>query len=297
MAPVRVVCAVALSLSLVPVATLAQPAPPATPARPRAGSSPTAGSPPFDMARPIAARPTVFIEDMTWMEVRDAMAAGKKTVILASGGIEMNGPYLVAGKHNIVLRATTAAIARQLGNALVAPIVGFVPEGNIDPPSGMMRYPSTVGISEDTFKRLLTDIANGLRVHGFEHIVMIADSGGNVNGMKAVAADLTAAWAGKNTTIHYIAEYYDYPALTTWLESQALVEVDEGHHDDLGITALMMVTDPSSVRMDERLAAGRFSINGINLAPADTTIALGRRAAEWRAEQAVKAIRKVIPTP
>ena len=112
MRPVRVVPALAVSLVILAagVAGAQQPAL-STPPRPRAGSSPGAGSPPFDMARPIAARPTVFIEDMTWMEVRDAMAAGKKTVILASGGIEMNGPYLVAAKHNIVLRATTAAIA------------------------------------------------------------------------------------------------------------------------------------------------------------------------------------------
>src|SRR5437870_11158359 len=77
--------------------------------------------------RPIEAAETVFIEDMTWMEVRDAMKAGKDTVIVATGGIEQNGPYLVAGKHNVVLRATTEAIARKLGNALVAPIIGFVP--------------------------------------------------------------------------------------------------------------------------------------------------------------------------
>jgi len=291
----------ALPASLVAVALLAclpvlcaaqQPAPPA---RVRAGSSPAAGSPPFDMARPIAARPTVFMEDMTWMEVRDAMAAGKKTVILASGGIEMNGPYLVAAKHNIVLRATTAAIARQLGNTLVAPIVGFVPEGTIEPPSGMMRYPSTISVSEDTFKRLLADIANSLRVHGFQHVILIADSGGNVKGMQEVATELSKAWEGKGATIHYIPEYYDYPGLTTWLESQGLVEVDEGHHDDLGITSLMMVSDPNSVRMEERIAAGKFSINGISLAPAEKTIALGRRAAEWRAEQTVKAIRKLIP--
>ena len=75
-------------------------------------------SPDPESPRPIAAADTVFIEDMTWMEVRDAMKAGKDTVIVATGGIEQNGPYLVTGKHNVVLRGTTAAIARKLGNAL-----------------------------------------------------------------------------------------------------------------------------------------------------------------------------------
>ena len=77
---------------------------------------------------PIPAVNTVFIEDMTWMEVRDAMKGGKDTVIIATGGIEQNGPYLVTGKHNVVLKGTTEAIARKLGNALVAPIIAFVPE-------------------------------------------------------------------------------------------------------------------------------------------------------------------------
>ena len=52
--------------------------------------------------RPIEAADTLFIEDMTWMEVRDAMKSGKETVLIATGGIEQNGPYLVAGKHNVV---------------------------------------------------------------------------------------------------------------------------------------------------------------------------------------------------
>src|ERR1700754_1486087 len=81
--------------------------------------------------RPIAAVESVFLEDLTWMEVRDALKAGKNTVIVATGGVEQNGPYLVTGKHNVVLRGTTEAIAKKLGKTLVAPIVPFVPEGEI----------------------------------------------------------------------------------------------------------------------------------------------------------------------
>ena len=90
---------------------------------------------------------SVFIEQLTWMEVRDAMKAGKTTVIIPTGGVEQNGPYLATGKHNYILRATTEAIARKLGNALVAPIVVFVPEGDIDPPSLHMKYPGTISLT------------------------------------------------------------------------------------------------------------------------------------------------------
>jgi creatinine amidohydrolase len=85
-----------------------------TPVRPgRAGSS--GASPDPNTPRVLDAVDSVFLEELTWLEVRDAMRAGKRTAIVATGGVEMNGPYLALGKHNYVLRATTEAIARQLG--------------------------------------------------------------------------------------------------------------------------------------------------------------------------------------
>src|SRR5688572_23825034 len=96
-------------------------------------AQPSALSPDPNGPRPIDALDTVFVEEMTWMEVRDALKAGKATVIVPTGGVEQNGPYLATGKHNYVLRGTAEAIARKLGNALVAPVVPFVPEGDIDP--------------------------------------------------------------------------------------------------------------------------------------------------------------------
>ncbi|MGD8359891.1 MAG: creatininase family protein [Gemmatimonadota bacterium] len=84
-----------------------------------------------DEPRPIDAFDTIFLEEMTWMEIRDALRDGKTTAIVATGG-EQNGPYMVTGKHNVILRARTEAIARKLGNALVAPIVPFVPEVGLD---------------------------------------------------------------------------------------------------------------------------------------------------------------------
>src|SRR3954451_11817870 len=143
-----------LSLALCASALFAAPLP-----------DPTAPDP--NSLRPIEAVDSVFIEDLTWMEVRDAIRGGKETVIVATGGIEQNGPYLVAGKHNVVLRGTAEAIARKLGNTLVAPIIGFVPEGDLDPPSSHMMYPSTFGVTEDTYRRLLTDVCQDCRSHGF----------------------------------------------------------------------------------------------------------------------------------
>jgi creatinine amidohydrolase/Fe(II)-dependent formamide hydrolase-like protein len=247
--------------------------------------------------RPIDALDTVFLEEMTWMEIRDAMRAGTDTIIVATGGVEQNGPYLAAGKHNYVLRATTEAIARKLGKTLVAPIVAFVPEGDIEPPTEHMRYPSTISLTEDTYRRLLTDICSSLRAHGFAHIVLIGDSGGNQEGMKAVGASLNARWTDGKTRVHFISEYYDYPAVTRWLEQQGIKQVPQGIHDDFAITATMMTVDPATVRMKERIAAKQFRINGVDLAPAAETIAWGRKIVDYRAEATVVAIRRSLAQP
>src|SRR5262245_25767903 len=140
------------------------------------------------------------------MEVRDALRAGKTTVIVPTGGVEQNGPYLATGKHNYILRATAEAIARKLGDALVAPVVAFVPEGDLAPPTGHMRYPGTISLTEDTYQRLLAEICACFRAHGFGHVVLVGDSGGNQKGMREVAARLNGTWAGDRTRVHFISE-------------------------------------------------------------------------------------------
>ena len=121
--------------------------------------------------RPIAAIDSVWIEELTWMEIRDALAAGKTTVIIPTGGIEQNGPYLALGKHNYVLEAACEGIARDLGTALCTPIIKLVPEGSFDDPSGHMRYPGTLSLRNETFQMVLNDVASSLKAHGFKHIM------------------------------------------------------------------------------------------------------------------------------
>jgi creatinine amidohydrolase/Fe(II)-dependent formamide hydrolase-like protein len=249
-------------------------------------------SPDPNSPRPIEAVDSVWIEELTWMEVRDALKGGKTTVLVPTGGVEQNGPYLVTGKHNVVLRAMCEAIARKLGHTLVAPIVPFVPEGDIDPPTLHMKYPGTISVTEETYERLLVDICASLKTHGFEHIVLLGDSGGNQKGMEAVARKVNAQWASARTRVHFIPEFYNYPAVARWLEEQGIRQEDEGLHDDFAITAIMMTVDPATVRMRQRQSAGNFRINGVELAPADRTIAWGKKIVDFRAAATVAAIRK-----
>ncbi len=244
--------------------------------------------------RPIDALNSIWIEELTWMEVRDAIAAGKTTAIISTGGIEQNGPYVATGKHNYILQSACEWIARDLGNALCAPILKLVPEGNIEEPSGHMRYPGTISLREETFQAVLDDIASSLKAHGFKHIIFIGDSGGNQRGMSAVAERLNERWTDAHA--HYIPEYYDNDGVVAYMENElGIVEGEsEGFHDFYWITAMQMVTDPATVRYDQRVAKGLASINGVSIVPKEKTIDVGRSLMRWRTDQTVKAIKAAI---
>lgn len=247
-----------------------------------------------DTPNPIPMPNTVWLEEMTWMDVRDALKAGKTTVIIPTGGLEPNGPWLATGKHNYVLQANCEAIARKLGNALCAPVIKFVPEGNFDPPSSHMVSPNTVTLREETFRALLTDVVHSFQVHGFKKIFLIGDSGGNQPGQRAVADSLTAIWKGDPIVAH-IQEYYDYAGVMKYMESHGIVASErENLHDDPIITLNMFITDPKSVRYEERVKAGKAGINGVSIADRAKNMELAKQIVDFRATTTVEAINKAI---
>jgi creatinine amidohydrolase len=249
-----------------------------------------------DAPNPLPAPNTVWLEEMTWMDVRDALKAGKTTIIIPTGGIEPNGPWLVTGKHNYVLHANCDAIARKLGNALCAPIVKYVPEGDIEPKTGHMASPGTITMREATFQAVLTDVAESLQAHGFKTIVFIGDSGGNQKGQETVAGTLTAKWAGKAVALH-IGDYYTYNVVMKHFEDQGLLPKDrklEGMHDDPVITLNMFIDDPNSVRYDARVKAGKASIDGVSIADKAKATDFAKKIVAFRADYTVAAINKAI---
>lgn len=249
-----------------------------------------------DTPNPIPTPNTVWMEEMTWMDVRDAIKAGKTTVIISTGGIEPNGPWLATGKHNYVLQTNCEAIARKLGNALCAPIIKLVPEGRIDPPSGHMVSPGTMSVREETFRAVLTDAVYSLKMHGFKDIILIGDSGGNQNGQRAVADSLTAIWKGDPVVAH-VQEYYDYAGVANYMKSHGIVDdpkANENLHDDPIITLNMFMTNPQTVRYDERVKSGKATINGVSIADKKRNLELAKTIVEFRASTTVDAINKAI---
>jgi creatinine amidohydrolase/Fe(II)-dependent formamide hydrolase-like protein len=248
-----------------------------------------------DAANPLPAVRTVWLEEMTWMDVRDAMKAGKRTIIIPTGGVEPNGPWLALGKHNYVLQSNCDAIARTLGNALCAPVVKFVPEGDVATKSGHMASPGTITMREETFRSILEDTARSLQAHGFENIILIGDSGGNQAGQKAVAEKLNAEWNGKAVAAH-IPQYYDYAGVAKHFADTGLIKdgQSDNMHDDPIISLNMFNTDPNSIRYEQRVKAGKASINGVDLSNREKSADLAKKIVEYRATVTADAIRKAI---
>jgi creatinine amidohydrolase len=249
---------------------------------------------------PLEPSASLWLEELTYLEVRDRIAVGDTTAIIPTGGIEENGPYLATGKHNVILRSLCPAVAAELGNALCAPIVQFVPEGAFDPPTGSMMFPGTFTLRDDTYIALLEDIGNSLKAHGFRNIVLIGDSGGNQRGMAAAAESLNEQWKGSGVSAHFVLEFYTpgWEETEKYTEEQLGVAEGEsdGYHDDIWVTAMMMVDDPESVRYEQRIAADRASINGVDISDLAATTELGKKMIRFRAEYGANAIREAINT-
>lgn len=228
---------------------------------------------------------------MTWTEVRDAIAGGATTVILPTAGTEQNGPHMVTGKHKYIVEEASRRIALELGNALVAPVVTYVPEGDVDPPSGHMRYPGTVTLPNEHFMKLLEYAARSFRAHGFTDIALIGDSGGNQRGMEAVAAMLNDEWDGEGAHVHFAGDYYAANGYREWLLEQGETEETIGRHAGITDTSLLLYVAPEHIRLDQLAPGGGFEGSGVSGDPTRASAEYGRRGMELRVEAAVRQIR------
>ena len=237
----------------------------------------------------------VQLEDLTWTEVRDAVTSGKTTIIIPAGGTEQNGPHMALGKHNVRVKALAERIARALGNALVAPVVAYVPEGSVYPPAAHMRFPGTITVPDEVFEKTLQSAARGFRLHGFKDIVLIGDHGGYKKSLEKVAAALDAEWKGTSVRAHAIEEYYRALEEETAksLEQKGFKRAEIGTHAGLADTSLMLAIDPAVVRTD-RLGANRGRSDGVYGDPSHATAELGKPAVDNVVERTAQAIREAI---
>lgn len=245
----------------------------------------------------VAAAPAAspHIEDMTWTELRDRIKGGATTILVPVGGTEQSGPHIVLGKHNVRARALAARIALRLGDAVVAPVIAYVPEGSISPPAAHMRFIGTISISEATFEAVLEATARSFRQHGFRDVVFLGDHGGYQKSMERVATKLTREWAAQPTCrVHALLDYYrvsqtDYVA---GLKARGFSVDEIGTHAGLADTALSLAVDPGLVRRDAMARRPKFGTqDGVYGDPSRATAELGQLGVDAIVETSVTQIR------
>lgn len=228
------------------------------------------------------------------MELRDAIADGYTTIILPTGGTEQNGPHMVLGKHNVIVRHAAGEVARRLGNALVAPVVAYVPQGPVDPPSGHMTFPGTISLPEDVFVDLVESAARSFKLHGFSDIVFIADSGGNVDGLARASRELNEAWAGTPVRAHFATEFMRGDQFRNWLLSQGETPSQIGYHAGVMDTSVAMAVDPALIRPDRITSDQHSAVTGVWGDPSRASAAYGRKGLEIQISGAVAQIRELV---
>lgn len=231
------------------------------------------------------------LESLTSTELRARIAAGSTTVLVPIGGTEQNGAHMVLGKHNARVRVLADRIAARLGDTIVAPVIAYVPEGSIDPPSGHMRWAGTISIGEATFEALLLDAARSLRQHGFRNVVLLGDHGGYRASLERVAKRLNREWRGSARVLS-LPEYYRAAQsdLAAMLRAAGHTDAEIGVHAGLADTSLAMAADANLVR-PAALAAPPAPGSGVEGDPRRSSAELGERGLARIVDVSVEAIR------
>ena len=296
----KLLLAAPLALMLGALPAVAQ-QPAQRPAQPAANSNRVPAADMKTLPDPLAAVNSVWMDDLTILEIRDAMKKGKTTALIMTGGVEDNGPYTTIDKHNIMLRATGEAIARRLGNALVAPVIR-IHQGN----PMTMDLPGSVVLSVETFKAVIKDYANSLKTEGFKNIYLMGEDGGAQTPMDEIAKAIATEWgANSSAKIAYIPEYYkedpwscNYLRKTLNIQQMPLDYCSGGggviYHDDYHYSAIIATVDPSAIRVQQRRDTKLFSVNSVDMDPLEKTILTGWKLIDYRTDITVAAISKVV---
>ena len=241
-----------------------------------------------------AARTSVYIEDLTWPEIRDAIAAGRSGAIIYAGSTEQNGPHMALGKHNFIARYTAGRIAEELGDALVYPTLPFAPTGDPVKKTGHMRFPGSVSVQGETFKAIIEQVAASAISSGFKNIYLMGDHGGGQEELKQAAAELNAAREADGARVYYVSDVYFKSAeqMRAYLATRG---ISAGEHAGIEDTSEIMFLDAGRkwIRRDKLAASDstREPVTGVEGDPTKASAALGRVFLDFKIRDAVAQIR------
>ncbi len=245
-------------------------------------------------AGPTAAAPSVLLDELTWTELRARIAGGATTALLPVGGTEQSGPHMALGKHNVRVRLLAVRIAERLGNAIVAPVLAYVPEGTIEPPTQHMRYPGTISVPVPVFEATLEAAARSLCRAGFHDVFLLGDHGGYAASLEQVAVRRArASGAAARCRVQALGEYYRaaQEPYNQALAARGLDAAEIGSHAGAADTSLMLALDPTLVRLDVAAARPRDAADGVAGDPRRASAELGRLGVDLIVDTSVAAIR------
>lgn len=237
---------------------------------------------------------SVFLEDLTSPELHARIASGATTVLVPIGGTEQNGPHMALGKHNVRVRYLSGQIALALGNAVVAPVLAYVPEGSVNPPVAHMRFSGTLSIPDAAFESVLEGIARSFRQHGFRDVVFLGDHGGYQKNVAHVATKLNREWsADTGTRVHALTQYYQITQTEyiQALRARGFSAAEIGTHAGLADTALTLAIEPALVRSEMLSSATKLdAAQGVMGDPRRATAAAGSLGVQLIIDTSVKSI-------
>ena len=240
-----------------------------------------------------------YLEAMTWTEIRDAIQGGAKVAIIPTGGTEQNGPHMVLGKHNYIVTFAAGQIANRLGNALVAPTVQNVPEGDYNR-AGFGDKPGVISLPRPSYDRLLDAAVRSLKAHGFTDILLIGDSGGNQAGLTSVATALNEEWAGSGVRVYALVDYYQKGRLAIRDYLQKTFGWDAatvGSHAGTSDTSQLLYIFGDGVRRDKLLPNGGGPDSGVNGDPTKASAAIGKIAIDQKVNFALEQYKQLKGAP
>jgi creatinine amidohydrolase len=249
------------------------------------------------------AQQQVDMELMTYQEIAAAMQAGKTTVLIYNGGTEQRGPHAVVGGHNLIARRAGVEIARQLGNALVAPVLPFSIAGrHLNP-----KWPGSVNLPGPLFSAVNEAIVDSMVVNGFKSIVLMGDHGGGQRELQELAKRLDQKYGPNGTHVYFCSDVYAKTGteVAAWVKEHGFPEATHGGIHDTSV--LMYLGGDSYVRKDKLVAgdpvlpAGQQPDpakprvdNGVTGDPRPATPQFGKLFFDMQVANAVAQIRSLI---
>jgi len=243
------------------------------------------------------AEDSVFIDDLTSSELQVLVRDGRTIALVPIGGTEQNGPHMALGKHNVRVKALAEKIARTLGNALVAPVIAYVPEGGVNPRTSHMRFAGTLTVPAATFESVLEYAARSLRASGFRDIFFVGDHGGYQRSEEAVAQRLNREWAGSPARAHALTEYYRVieTQYRQALKSRGFTDAEIGTHAGVADTSLALAIDPRLVRAAQLASASSLdAAHGVYGDPRRASADAGAAGVDLIVRESVAAIRRSV---